>query len=245
MMLGMQRACRRWPVVGRARFLAGTRRQAGVTLIELLASVLIFSLCIALMSNAFFQVGRLLTVVERGRDLGGAGLRLSGSLQAAVANLVMNPLLPTDKAPVFEGDALRFTGLTTRHPLGQAGQVQALVVTLDKGRLRIAPATGGATTGSAAGAELVLGDADQALRWVYLDHAGQLQGQWPVRELEQEYLPSAVFLVAKSAGLSDAWPQPLQALAGQAVLASWAYGGSVGEDMSNPGNTFGAARGSR
>lgn len=245
MMLGMQRACRRGPVVGRARFLAGTRRQAGVTLIELLASVLIFSLCIALMSNAFFQVGRLLTVVERGRDLGGAGLRLSGSLQAAVANLVMNPLLPKDKTPVFEGDGVRFTGLTTRHPLGQAGQVQSLVVTLDKGRLRIAPATGSATTGSAAGAELVLGNENQALRWVYLDHAGQLQGQWPVRELEQEYLPSAVFLVAKSVGVSNAWPQPLQALAGEAVLASWAYGGSVSEDMSNPGNTFGAVQGSR
>ena len=216
----------------------GVRHQRGVTLIELLASVLIFSLCIALMSNAFFQVGRLLTVVERGRDLGGAGLRLSGSLQAAVANLVITPLVPGEKAPVFEGDALRFAGLTSRHPLGQAGQVQALVVTLEKGRLRIGPPVG------TAAAELVLGDASQPLRWVYLDHAGQLQGQWPVRELEQEVLPSAGFLLAKSAS-GGAWPQPLQALAGETILASWAYAGPVGEDMSNPGNNFGAARGVR
>jgi prepilin-type N-terminal cleavage/methylation domain-containing protein len=214
-------------------------RQAGVTLIELLASVLIFSLCIALMSNAFFQVGRLLTVVERGRDMGGAALRLSGGLQEAVANL-----LPVSQRsePVFVGDGRRFAGITSRHPLGAAGQVQPLVVALDKGQVRIEPP---GSQSQANAAVLAAADSGQNVRWVYQDRLGLLHGQWPVRGREQDRLPSAVFLVARAPGGSDAWPQTREDMADDPVLAQWVYAGPLSDTMVTPGVAFGGSGATR
>ena len=225
----------------------GPNDQRGVTLVELLASMVIFSLCVVLMSNAFFQVQRLLGVVERSRDPAGQGLRLVGSLQEAVGHLIAREA----DAKAFTGDAQTFQTTTSRHPLGERGQPLPLQIRLARTELgdhlridALRPATGtfagNRPTEQAAAIELAHAP-DATVRLAYQAQDGMLFGQWPVPERLSEQLPSAVWLISRASGAGDAWPlRPSQL--GQAgrssVMAVWQYGGAPGWSAQNAANPF-------
>ena len=174
-------------------------RQAGLTLVELLVSMLIMGFVLTLVSQAVFQVAQ----VSRSAQAITTKLvsRWSGGWAAVpmIANLVA-PMEATE-GRAFVGDASRLEGFTTHPPSGEASGIRPFAL-----RLRNA-------TGAATGTELVVSEEtqpgrqtdeqvissfDRRVEFAYVDSAGTVQPVWPPNSVsgtrEPEDLPRTVML---------------------------------------------------
>jgi prepilin-type N-terminal cleavage/methylation domain-containing protein len=198
----------------------------GFTLIEVLVSLVVFSLAVTVISEALFQSARLLTLVETGSGKVSGQWREIRSLKEAVANMTVEvSLVNTESAAIgvqtrkqqgLQGSADQFTVWTLRHPLEARGVMRHMAANLvasnDSSSLMVGWAKLDADEfkPSVLGAKLVLGS-----QFAYMDNTGEQHARWPVLGKEAGLLPSAILLLGSS---------------GQEVISVWSFDGPV---MSN------------
>lgn len=178
----------------RARAMRG---QSGLTLVELLVSMLILGFVLTLVSQAVFQVSQITRTAQNATaDL--TGRWASGwTVGPLLANLVAPIEAPLGKA--FEGSGTRLAGYTTLPPDGSQTGIRPfvleLVVSSDAAGTTTMRATPSAAGDGRAGSDAVASFAGRA-EFAYLDAAGQLQPQWPPVSVsatrEPDDLPQAV-----------------------------------------------------
>lgn len=173
------------------------RHQSGLTLVELLVSMLILGFVLTLVSQAVFQVSQITRTAQNATaDLTGrwAGGWTVGPL---LANLVAPSEALAGKA--FEGSPNRLSGFTTLPPDGSQTGVKPftleLVTSPDGNTTTAMRATPSAAGTDRPGSDTVANFAGRA-EFAYLDASGQLQAQWPPVSVsatrEPDELPLAV-----------------------------------------------------
>jgi general secretion pathway protein J len=172
--------------------------QHGLTLIELLVTMVLLGFVVALMSGAFVQIAQMLRISsEHGNGFSGRWTQ-SRALQDIVANMVADPSL---EAPVT-GTASRLTITSLAIPPVASGTAQR--ATLD---LRVNNAANGDSTTvlevpALAGAlprrqdkPFELARYTGRLRFIYLDNLGVEHRQWPpLGTTQPEKMPVAIGL---------------------------------------------------
>ncbi|GAP33866.1 hypothetical protein ISF6_1121 [Piscinibacter sakaiensis] len=186
------------------------RGQQGLTLVELLVSMLIMGFVLTLVSQAIYQVSQ---VTRSAQDVSAAMARQwSGGWAASpvFANLVAPPEAPEGRA--FEGSEDRIAGYTALPVDGGDRGLQAFVMEL---RDAADGATGSelrATTLSPTGVPgptTVIARFAARAGFAYADAAGRLSAQWPVgpvsggRDLPE--LPNAVAVRRRDDGTLLMW----------------------------------------
>ncbi len=177
-------------------------REQGLTLLELLLTVTIFSLVVAVFSQALFQVG----VLERAtaRHLGQwqrewlQGFALDDYFAAQVEDLAI-------PVRTVEGDATHYRSTWVEQAGRSLGRVQAVTLTL---RAQ-APAGPGWELVLQSGEEpdAVLAQWAQPLQFRFVDARGRSSERWPgAQTAPGETVPSAVQLVDANAALLHHWP---------------------------------------
>jgi general secretion pathway protein J len=175
----------------------GRKRQAGLTLVELLVSMLILGFVLTLVSQAVFQVSQITRTAQNataeltGRWAGG------WTVGPVLANLVAPSEAPLGKA--FEGSAVRLSGYTTLPIDGSQTGVKAfaldLVASFDGPTTTTLRASPPSVASDRPGSDTVARFAGRA-EFAYLDATGQLQPQWPPITVsatrEPDELPQAV-----------------------------------------------------
>lgn len=183
---------------------------SGVTLIELLVAMLIVSMCVGLMSGAFFQVGRLVTVSTQIRSMVVPHFRRHELMHAAVGALALQPAISAES---FRGNEDGFETETTEHPLAAWSGRTPLAVRLVRERGDVSlwrcMLDG---TGKAPSFELFRSEQRVALRFV--DIQGVSHDKWPIAD-PKERLPSVIQVIQTESGV---------------VLANWHYGGPIAVD---------------
>jgi general secretion pathway protein J len=172
--------------------------QRGLTLIELLVTMVLLGFVVALMSGAFVQIAQMLRISsEHGNGFSGRWTQ-SRALQDIVANLVADPSL---EEPVT-GTASRLTITSLAIPPVASGTAQRATL-----ELRVNNASSGESTTvlelpTLTGAlprtqdkPFELARYNGRLRFVYLDSQGLEHRQWPALGTTQpEKMPVAVGL---------------------------------------------------
>lgn len=174
-------------------------QQRGVTLVELLVTIVILSFTVALMSGAFTQIAQMLRVsTEQSNGFLGRWNQ-SRALYDIVANMVIDPTLEKP----FTGQYDQLDVVTLALPDGSAG-IPRLA------RLRLKPASDddkstdlmleNPTMQSASGATRLTRFPGR-LEFRYMDHRGQEQVQWPPTGMATyRPMPSAI-LIRQTEGL--------------------------------------------
>jgi general secretion pathway protein J len=188
---------------------ADQRRQRGLTLVELLVSMLIMGFVLTLVSQAIFQVAQVArSAQEVGEDLAG---RWAAGWAAApvIANLVAPA--ETRIGEAFVGAPDRLAGYTTQPPFGTDAGVRRFVLELRLGN-------------STPGSELVASEPGEFGRRVdeasiarfpvrtefgYRDAGGNISPVWPANTVrgggEDPDLPSAVLVLERGTQRVLAW----------------------------------------
>jgi prepilin-type N-terminal cleavage/methylation domain-containing protein len=189
---------------------ADRRRQRGLTLIELLVSLLILGFVLALVSQAIYQVAQVARAAQE--VTASLATRWTGGTAAApvIANLALPLEAPEGKA--FEGNTTRLAGFSTQPPTPSDVGVRAFVLELrrprDGSRGSELWAVEGDTLTSAA-TETVLARFDARAEFVYADDAGELRPFWPFEPLtpgrETRELPAAVVVRDSATRNALAW----------------------------------------
>jgi general secretion pathway protein J len=171
-------------------------RQRGLTLIELLVTMVLLGFVVALMSGAFVQIAQMLRISsEHGNGFSGRWTQ-SRALQDVITNMVADPSLD---APVV-GTASRLTLTSLAIPPVASGIAQRATL-----ELRVNNATNGDSTTVLelpAGASprtqdqpFELARYNGRLRFVYLDSKGLEHRQWPALGTTQpDKMPVAIGL---------------------------------------------------
>lgn len=201
------------------------RLQQGLTLLELLLTVTIFSLVVAVFSQALFQVG----VLERAtaRHLGQwqrewlQGFALDDYFAAQVEDL-------TVAAKSVQGDATHYRSTWVEQAGRGLGRVQAVTLTL---RAQTSSDTGWELAlQSGEEPETVLAQWARPVQFRFVDARGRSSQSWPgAQTAPGETVPSAVQLVDGNAALLHhwhfaGWTQP--ALVRPGAAAAFAGGGA-------------------
>lgn len=176
------------------------RLNRGLTLLELLLTVTIFSLVVAVFSQALFQVGVLEQATARHLGLWQRewlqGFALDDYFAAQLEN--MEP-----GAKPAAGEPLRYTTAWVEQAGSGAGQVRAVTLTLRAAR------TGSdweLAWKSGDEAEVVLTQWAQPVQFRYVDMRGRVTDQWPgLQSAAGETLPSAVQVVGAREALLHQW----------------------------------------
>lgn len=169
---------------------AGKTWQTGLTLIELLISLVILGFVVTIMSGAFFQVGQVVRVAENvNGQFQPQWVRLN-ALKDVVANLV----LPENVEHPFTGDSRSFDSYSLSLPQGDWGTVQAFKVKLED------RPQGGTDLLLGAGDEkaVVVASWDIPVQLEYLMVDGSAESMWPPLGKKVEDLPRGVVLRASS-----------------------------------------------
>lgn len=196
----MHRASPRHCAVGRRLQVGSPRRarsQRGLTLVELLVSMLILGFVLTLVSQAVFQVSQITRTAQNataeltGRWAGG------WTVGPLLSNLVAPSEAPLGKA--FEGSATRMAGYTTLPLDGSQTGVKAftleLVPSFEGDTVTALRATPSSATSDRPGSDTVASFVGRT-EFAYLDAGGQLQAQWPPLTVtatrDPDELPKAV-----------------------------------------------------
>jgi prepilin-type N-terminal cleavage/methylation domain-containing protein len=204
-----------------------TTRQRGLTLIELLVTVVILSFTVALMSGALGQIAQMLRVSTEHSNGFLGRWNQSRALYDMVANMVIDPTLERP----FTGQAEQVDMVTLALPDGPPGAARAA-------RLRLKPATDASSS-----TDLLLeSPADQSgqpaltltrfpgwLEFRFIDHQGQEHARWPPSGVAiYRAMPSAVLL-------KDTESQQL-------VVRAAAFEGSLSPKNNSIAQAFGVGR---
>ncbi|ART50784.1 hypothetical protein CBP34_02615 [Acidovorax carolinensis] len=169
-------------------------QQHGLTLIELLVTVVILSFTVALMSGAFGQIAQMLRVSTEHSNGFLGRWNQSRALYDMVANMVIDPTL--DKP--FTGQHLQLDMVTLAFPDGSPGAARPARVLLKP------------TNNTDNSTDLQLeGPSDPSsqpvmrlarlpgrLEFRFIDHRGQEHAQWPPSGVSEfRPMPSAVLLI--------------------------------------------------
>lgn len=171
--------------------------QTGLTLVELLVSMLIMGFVLTLVSQAVFQVSQVTrsaqnaTAALAGRWAGG------WAVSSALANLVAPPEVPLGKA--FEGTPDRLSAYTTMPvdggQTGVKGFLLELVSTRDDAKDTAMQASY-PSLNATSNLPATVANFPGKVEFAYLDSSGQLQSQWPPLALsatrQPDDLPRAV-----------------------------------------------------
>lgn len=175
------------------------RGQRGLTLIELLVTMVLLGFIVALMSGAFVQIAQMLRISSEHGNGFSSRWTQSRALQDLVANLAADPELPKP----LEGTAARIELTTLSLPPAASGAPQRATLELKTGDYS---AEADATTvlqvagtpvsfGSAAVKPFELARYRGRLVFVFLDATGKESRQWPPLGATQlGKLPSAIGL---------------------------------------------------
>jgi general secretion pathway protein J len=172
--------------------------QRGLTLIELLVTMVLLGFVVALMSGAFVQIAQMLRISsEHGNGFSGRWTQ-SRALQDIVANMVADPAL---EVPV-NGTASRLTITSLAIPPVSSGTAQRATL-----ELRVNNSSGGDSTTVLelpALASTLPGTQDKPfelaryqgrLRFIYLDSQGLEHRQWPaLGTTQRDKMPVAIGL---------------------------------------------------
>ncbi len=166
------------------------RYQSGLTLIELLVSLVILGFVITIMSGAFFQVAQVVRIAEN----------VNGQFQPqwvrlhALTDLVGNLVLPEDVEHPFQGDGKGFEGFSLSLPQSDWGNVQAFRAKLEEKQ------QGGVdlTITVAEEKPIVVASWDIPVELQYLAADGTTQSVWPPLGKVADTLPSGVVVRARA-----------------------------------------------
>jgi general secretion pathway protein J len=176
--------------------------QQGLTLIELLVTMVLLGFVVALMSGAFVQIGQMLRVsAEHGNGFSGRWTQ-SRTLQEMIANMVPDPAIETP----LVGLTTRMTFSTLATPLNANGTAQ---------RISLELRTSSYVAGTSPSTTLHLFEAsipsnqqnnpfelaryDGRLVFMYIDAQGKEHRQWPAQGASTPYkLPKAIGLLDES-----------------------------------------------
>lgn len=188
---------------------AGRRPQRGLTLIELLVSMLIMGFVLTLVSQAMYQVSQ----VTRSAQAVSAALteRWSGGWTASpmLANLVAPAEAPEGRA--FEGEGDRLAGYTTLPLDGSERGVQAFALELvpeGEGPGTVMRAASVQPDGERSAPTPVARFPERA-EFAYADAGGQLHARWPSGSVlagrDTADLPQAVAVRSRADGRILMW----------------------------------------
>jgi prepilin-type N-terminal cleavage/methylation domain-containing protein len=165
------------------------RRQSGMTLIELLVSLVILGFVVTIMAGAFFQVAQVVRIAESvNGQFQQQWVRLH-ALTDLVANLVIQ-----DSARPFEGDSTGFSGYSLSLPQSDWGEIRQFQV-----KLQSTP-QGGSELSVAAESEkaMVIASWSIPVKLEYLAIDGSSQSMWPPFGKPINEMPAGVVVRASS-----------------------------------------------
>lgn len=173
--------------------------QRGLTLIELLVTMVLLGFIVALMSGAFVQIAQMLRISSEHGNGFSSRWTQSRAMQELVANLAVDPELPKP----LEGTATRVELTTLSLPPAASGKPQRATLELKTSDysaeadattvLQVARAP--VSFGSAAVKPFELARYRGRLVFVFLDASGKESRQWPPLGATQlGKLPSAIGL---------------------------------------------------
>ena len=201
--------------------------QHGLTLIELLVTVVILSFTVALMSGAFSQIAQMLRISTEHSNGFLGRWNQSRALYDMVANMVIDPTLEKP----FTGQYQQLDMVTLAFPDGAPGSARPARVVL-----KPTPNTDNSTdlqleSPSDRGSRHVirLARLPGRLEFRFLDHRGQEHAQWPPSGVSEfRPMPSAVLL-------KDTHNQ-------QTIVRAAAYEGSLTPKNNSVAQAFGVGR---
>lgn len=168
-------------------------RQRGLTLIELLVTVVILSFTVALMSGAFGQIAQMLRVSTEHSNGFLGRWNQSRALYDMVANMVIDPTLEKP----FTGQYQQLDMVTLALPDGPPGAARPA-------RLQLKPATDTDNStdltlqnpaAPSSTPPLKLARLPGRLEFRFVDHQGQEHAQWPPNGVaDYRPMPSAIVL---------------------------------------------------
>ena len=187
--------------------------QSGLTLIELLVSLVILGFVVTIMSGAFFQIAQVVRVAEK----------VNGEFQAqwvrlnALTDLVANLALPVENLQPFVGNSAGFEGFSLSLPQGDWGIAQAFTVKLVQTKQ-----SSELTVSASASQPMVVAAWDEPMVLEYLSVDGSTHSIWPPFGRTVDLMPSGVVvratsgkrqiqLVAPYAGLRNPEPNAIRA----------------------------------
>lgn len=178
------------------------RGQQGVTLIELLVTVVILGFAVALMSGAFNQIAQMLRISSDHNNAFLGRWTQSRALYDVVSNLAIDPAL----AKPFVGQPEQMDLVSSALPNAQPGLARPARLYLKRSRLADDEGTATelwieAKDAQGTSAPLRLASFSGGVEFVFVDHAGREFAQWPPNGVAQyRALPSSVLLKESASG---------------------------------------------
>lgn len=164
--------------------------QDGLTLIELLVSLVILGFVVVIMSGAFFQVAQVVRIAEN----------VNGQFQSqwirinSLKDLVGNLVLPESIEKPFQGDGNGFEAYSLSLPQNDWGDLQQFRVKLSsvkQGKTDLVVTVGDAQP-------VVIGSWDMPIQLEYLTVDGAAVSMWPPLGRGVEDMPRGVIVRASS-----------------------------------------------
>jgi len=164
------------------------KQERGLTLIELLVSLVILGFVVTIMSGAFSQVAAVVRIAESANaEFQPQWLKIN-SIKELVANLT----LPKEVEKPFEGDEKEFAGYTLSLPQDNWGELHQFKISLVKnssgGNDLLLDSEGVSST--------VIGSWSIPVKFEYLTENGQASSMWPPLVKGLDDMPSGVVLRA-------------------------------------------------
>jgi prepilin-type N-terminal cleavage/methylation domain-containing protein len=172
-------------------------KEAGLTLIELLVTVVILSFTVALMSGAFNQISQILRVSSEQSNGFPARWIQSRAIYELIGNMVIDPT----REKAFRGDYQSIEMVSLAVPEEQQGVAHPVKLTLKGSKnseqisdLMLMPST---AFGSEQAQPLKLASFEGRLEFVFVDHLLAEHAQWPPNGMtDSRPMPSAILLRA-------------------------------------------------
>lgn len=165
--------------------------QSGLTLIELLVSLVILGFVVTIMSGAFFQIAQVVRVAENvNGEFQPQWVRLN-----ALTDLVANLALPTDNLQPFVGNSAGFEGFSLSLPQDDWGNAQAFTVKLVQTKQ-----SSELTVATSEGKPMMIAAWSEPVVLEYLSVDGSTHSIWPPFGGAIDLLPSGVVVRSASGG---------------------------------------------